>query len=573
MILEALVRYYERVADDPDVRIAPFGYEPRAIDFLVVLDRDGTVVEFSDLREGEGRKHRGRTFMVPKAPERTSNIVAGDLWDNVGYVFGATSDPDRFEWAKRQHESFKERVRELVHLTQHDPGVVAIEKFLEREDLDGIRKTTNWKAALDGANSVTFRLKDASELICQREAVREALSESRAEPEGVCLVTGESGTVALTHPPIKGVWGAHSRGAKFTSFNLPAFSSHGHDQGFNAPVSERAAFEYSTALNHLLRPDSGQRVQVGDASTIFWSDGESILERTIADLFDDPPKDDPSRGARAMEALFQSPWAGHEPPAEDGRQFFVLGMAPNTSRISIRFWCTDTEGGLARKLLQHFRDLEIDRSKRESGFLSIRRLLASTAPLGKLDNVRPNLAGAVFMSALNGTPYPRELLAAAVQRNRGEQDVPYPRAALIKASLLRLHRRDPRTTPEVHVSLDVANTNTAYRLGRLFAVLERAQETANPGLNATIKDRFYGAASTTPVTVFPRLLKLKNHHLGKLDHRGQEVRFEKMIGEIMDGVEDFPASLSLPDQGQFSIGYYHQRQSFFKPRDDQEIHS
>lgn len=576
MILQALAQYYGRLEKDEDARIASFGFEPKTIEFVVVLDGEGCVREFQDLREGEGRKRRGRVFMVPRMPKRPGRAAwkkTADLWDHVGYVFGQTPDPDRTEWAEKQHGTFKDRVDEMVELTGGDEGVVAVQRFLRRGDFTRVFEDPNWEDALATNANVSFRLERDSRLVCQREAVREVVGRAGDPDDDVvetCLVTGKQAPIARLHPPIKGVWGAQTSGANVVSFNLDAFKSHGREQGDNAPVGERAAFEYTTALNHLLRRDSPQRVQVGDASTVFWAEGTSPLETIIGDLFGEPPKDDPERGTRAVEALYRAPWTGDRPGTSGKNRFFVLGLAPNAARIAVRFWHVDTEETLGEHLSRHFRDMEIVRPGYDVPFLSIFRLLTAIAPLGKADNIRPNLAGEVFMAALKGATYPRELLAAAVQRNRAEQDVTYVRAALIKASLLRLHRSDPHRTPEVQVALDLSNQNTAYRLGRLFAVLERIQQSASPGVKATVRDRFYGAASSTPVTVFPRLLKLKNHHLGKIEYEGQVVNFEKLIGEIMDEIDDFPTSLDLPDQGQFSIGYYHQRQSFFKRSEDKE---
>ena len=110
--------------------------------------------------------------------------------------------------------------------------------------------------------------------------------------------------------------------------------------------------------------------------------------------------------------------------------------------------------------------------------------------------------------------------------------------------------------------LDPTNDHPAYCLGRLFATLEKIQEEANPNLNATIRDRYYGAASSTPVAVFTTLLRLKNHHFGKI-HKGRAVQMERLIGEIMGQLDDFPRILTLPEQGRFALGYYHQRAAFF----------
>jgi CRISPR-associated protein Csd1 len=248
-------------------------------------------------------------------------------------------------------------------------------------------------------------------------------------------------------------------------------------------------------------------------------------------------------------------------------RFFVLGLAPNAARIAVRFWYAGTVGEVAANISAHFDDLEIVAPPKWSPYLSLRTLLRGIALQGDLENVPPNLAGDFMKAILTGTPYPRTLLAGALRRVRAERDVTYPRAALVKAVLARETRYYGSLEKEVGMSLDGSTTNVGYCLGRLFAVLEKAQEEASPGINATIRDRFYGAASATPVAAFPHLLKLKNHHLAKLENRGRAVNLERLIGEIMDGVSDFPAHLSLQDQGRFAVGYYHQRQDLFKKRE------
>jgi CRISPR-associated protein Csd1 len=269
--------------------------------------------------------------------------------------------------------------------------------------------------------------------------------------------------------------------------------------------------------------------------------------------------------------LYQAPQTGVRPLDADNTRFFVLGLAPNVARLSVRLWNVTTVRELAAQIRQHFDDLAITRSPRDPEYLPLWRLLIATAAQGKSENIPPLLAGEVLWAILTGTPYPQTLLTATLQRIRAEQGaVTYPRAALIKAVLVRHARFRNTPEPEVTVSLDIENPNIGYRLGRLFAVLERIQEMANPGLNATIRDRFYGAASATPLTVFSYLLKLKNHHLNHLTV-GQKVWLERQIGQIMEAITQFPAHFSLDDQGRFAIGYYHQRQDFYTRKSpDQE---
>jgi CRISPR-associated protein Csd1 len=253
---------------------------------------------------------------------------------------------------------------------------------------------------------------------------------------------------------------------------------------------------------------------------------------------------------------------------QSNERFYVLALAPNAARISVRFFRQGRVKDFGEKIKQHFDDLEIVRGPRDPEYLSLYRILTSTALGYDMTNVPPNLAGAVIESILDGTPYPMTLLHQAMRRIRAEQNVTRARAAILKATINRFNRIHNKHEKEILMALDASNTNPGYRLGRLFAVLEKIQEEAQPGINTTIRDRFYGAASTSPVAVFSQLLKLKNHHLAKLEHPGRRVNFEKLIGEIMSGIAEFPAHLTLNDQAYFSVGYYHQRQDFFTSKKD-----
>jgi CRISPR-associated protein Csd1 len=316
-------------------------------------------------------------------------------------------------------------------------------------------------------------------------------------------------------------------------------------------------------------------MQVGDTSTVFWAEKANDLEHQLADFFGEAPKDDPDCGVRAVESLFRSIENGSFMTDENEKnRFYVLGLAPNASRIAIRFWIVDSVAGMAGKIKQHFDDLRIVHGPRDKDIFSLFRLLVSTAVQGKAENIPPNLAGAIMRSILEGLPYPQTLLQAAIRRIRAEHEITYFRAAMIKACINRSVRFfNPNIKEELQMSLDENNTNIGYRLGRLFATLEKIQirkftQGGGKEPNSTIRDKYYGAASGTPSTVFGTLIRLSKHHLASLDNVGERINFEKLIGEIMNDIIDFPTHLKLEDQGRFAIGYYHQMQKFFTKKSD-----
>jgi CRISPR-associated protein Csd1 len=577
MILQELARYYERKANDPETALAPEGFELKEIPFVIVLDDKGKFVQIEDTRTPDGKKKRARSFIVPQGVKKTSGVAANLLWDTAEYVLGidTKSKPDR---VVLQHAEFVKRLNELP---ADDPGVRAVQAFLADVPLALLEQSPAWEEIRTTNPNLSFQLVHDTELVCARAAIVEALlakasgndDDTSSAARGICLVSGEDAEIQRLHPSIKGVWGAQSSGANIVSFNLRSFESYGKEQlqGENAPVGKRAAFAYTTALNTLLGKDSKQRIQVGDASTVFWASKQSFLEDSFPCFCSEPSKDDPDRGTKAVKALYESVKQGSLNLSDAKTQFFVLGLSPNAARISIRFWLTGTVQEFSERIVAHFDDIAIDRAPYDPPYPSLFRLLASTALQGKAENIPPSLGGDTMRAILSGLPYPETLLLCALRRIRAERDVNYPRAALIKACINRKIRRaklagDSAPEEELKVSLDLVNPNVGYRLGRLFAALEKVQEEASPGLNATIRDRFYGAASSTPVTVFSNLLKLNKHHLAKLENRGRAVNLEKLIGEIVDalnGDDGFTAHLSIADQGRFAIGYYHQKQAFY----------
>lgn len=569
MILQALHDYYNRKSADPESGLAQPGFEWKEIPFIIELDVHGSPIQIEDTREGEAKIKRARSFLVPQAVKKTSGVAANLFWDNAAYVLGVDTKgkPKRVE---AQRQAFVAKIESLPTPARNDAGVQAVLNFLRRANVDSLSRYVEWAEIAEAVPSLTFRLQGDVDLVCQRPAVAEAIGtqQDTAGAKGVCLVTGEVGEIERLHAAIKGVWGAQTSGANIVSVNdgeNPAFASYNKSQGYNSPVSKQAAFRYTTALNYLLRKDSPQRLQVGNTSVAFWADRPVDFETLPVDIFGEPTKDDPDSNVRAVRHLYRAIESGDFDGEGGQATYFALGLAPNAARVSIRFWQHGTVADMAGRIKRHFDDLAIDRSPRDPLYLSLFRLLVSVATQSKADNIPPNLGGELVRSILAGLPYPQTLLAAAVRRIRAERNVTYARAALLKAYINRRTRySNPDVEEELTMSLDEANGNVGYRLGRLFAVLEKIQEEASPGINATIRDRFYGAASSTPVTVFSNLLRLKNHHLSRLDNRGRAVNLEKRIGEIMEGIGDFPPQLRIEDQGRFAIGYYHQRQDFFK---------
>ena len=590
MILQSLYAYYRRKCDSPDPadRLPEFGIEQKDIPFLLEIASDGTLVQLADTRAADARgKNLAQSFRVPQGVKKTSGVAANLLWDTVEYVLGIDTrgKPDR---VVDQHAQFLARIKALPDLAQEDMGVKAIRNFYRQFTPSQLEAQAAWPQALETNAVLSFRLLGDVNLVCQRPAVVQAVLNSAGDADArraMCLVSGMEAPVQQLHTAIKGVWGAQSSGANIVSFNARAFESYGKTecQGENAPVGQAAAFAYTTALNHLLRRDSPQRIQIGDASTVFWADQASDLESSIPDIFGDPPKDDPDRNAHAVQALLAAIRSGQHGAAADANRFHMLGLSPNAARISVRFYhCLPLED-MGGRITQHFKDLELVRGSYDPQYPSLKRLLqavclaTTTQPQGDIERVPPNLGGAIVDAVFAGpdVPYPSLWLNAAVGRCRAEQSVNYFRTAAIKACLNRQIRRanlsPSNSSPEKEFlpMLDPSNPSSAYRMGRLFAALEKIQEEASPGINATIRDRYYGAASSTPVAVFTTLLRLKNSHIKKLT-TGRGVWFEKLLAEILGEVADFPRQLPLPDQGRFALGYYHQRQDFFaqKPLDN-----
>ncbi len=578
-VLSSLARAYDRLPDAP-----PFGYSSEKIGFCISLNEDGSVAHVIDLRDTMAKKPQPRPMLVPQPVKRTAGIAPNTFWDKTSYVLGVTAGEGKRTEA--EHAAFVEHHEALLAETE-DPGLNALLRFLKAWAPEQFT-TLEWPEEMKDQN-VIFALESErlrNVYLHDRPAARALWSAAGKAGEGagqICLVSGEAGPVARLHPSIKGVWGAQSSGAALVSFNLDAFTSYGHEQGDNAPVSDAAAFKYTTALNRFLEKGSGHRLQIGDASTVFWADASDLkaaepqaedwAERLFAGYFDVDPTAEEADAVKDIGILLERIREGQHLrdlgiDLDEEIQFFVLGLAPNSARLSVRFYFEDSFGELTRHYQRFISDMRIEPPPR-GGYPPLWRYLYETAVLGKRENVPPNLAGEWMRSILSGTRYPLSLMSAVLTRIRADGEINALRAGMLKAILVR------NFNWEAPVALDPDFDNRGYLLGRLFAAYENAQTAAlGTKVNATIKDKFYGAASAQPRKVFALLDSGSVNHLSKVGKQspGRRVNLEKLIASIMDRMQPdgdpFPASLSAEEQALFGLGYYHQRNEFFKKSND-----
>jgi CRISPR-associated protein Csd1 len=548
-------------------------YEKKKVDYFLRINEKGDLIGLEGPLE--------RKIDTPRLTgKRTSGVDPGFLFDKAQYVFGLGGKPTRNQECFKK---FYERV-ERAAKTTNDLGALALLAFSKKQSLwraeiqakGPKQQDTKYPEAWTGGEMIACCLGDELDPIHLRPALKTAWDKEReTQQEGAlsrCLVTGELRKPERKHAAINNVPGGQTSGTPLVSFNDEAFCSHGLKQGDNAPISRVANEGYSTALNWLLDkfkvviPATENKKEVTysrhrygvttgeNAITVFWTREKSSFINIFSSGFDTTPAD--------AEALLQSIRKG-EASTADETAFFAMTLGGNSGRIVVRDWFESTLVEIKKNILRYFEDLQLGPKEKP---LPLRYLLKALASPGKNGGLAPALGTRFFQAALRNRPFPREVLGLALRRLRlppkenEETRYLYERCAVIKAVLRRLPRPNQ---PEVTVSLDEQNTQTPYLLGRLFAVLERLQAIAIDKPNATIRDRYFASASSTPSLVFSRLIRLSNHHLSKVDERGY---FVSRIGKIMAPLTGFPRTLSLEDQGLFAIGYYHQREDFFSKK-------
>jgi len=590
MILSSLVRYYDLLVERGVTEVPAIGYSAKVVAYALNLSKDGQLLEVIALGDGSDKRRSGISLIVPEEVKRTVNVAANFMWDNSKYVLGI--DEGGISERSRQTFAASRELHRKVLGGVDDEGARAVLSFFDSWDPSQANSHPALKPVLDGivkGGNIVFRLDGSPGYIHERSSVKQAWREYKrqtsSETTAQCLVTGQVGPIARLHPNIRGVRGTQSGGASLVSFNLSAFTSYGKDQGENAPVGEDAAFAYGTALNYMLS-SSRQRLQLDSGTAlVFWAESRSGIEENLMAEALHPtwkPQGDTSDSSnseadtvRLVRDVLLRVRNGQPIDSEAisgalETPFFILGLSANAARLSVRFWHTGSFGDMLTRVGQHYADISIVRSgSNDPEFIPISWILNETAPKKARERTPPPLlAGGLMRSVLSGLPYPRVLYTALLTRIRSDQVVNYVRAAAIKGYLVRTIGKNMNCEEVgVTVSLNQESRSVPYRLGRLFAVLEKAQLDANPGINTTIRDRYFGSASATPRAVFPRLLRLSQHHISKSDYGALT---DRRIQEIMDGLTEFPAHLDMDEQGMFMLGYYHQKQAFYEKSDRKE---
>lgn len=583
MILQALVKYYENLVEEE--KVSKQGWCSAKVSYEIELSKEGEIKNIICLKieEERGKKTviRPQNLLVPEMVTRSSGVSANFLCDNAKYLLGISQENDEKD-KKRAEECFLAARDKHLSLLNHAEGEMAkaiclfFQNWKPEKAMEYPKISENWEDITDGGNLIfgmgTHYAQDDMQI---KRIWDNRKMEINQEAKGICLVTGEQEEISRIHRGIKGVPGAQSSGAALVSFNAPSFESYGKEQSYNAPVGKYAEFAYTTALNYLLS-DRKYSLQIGDTMVVFWAEsGKTDYQDAFLECME-PPVDNQEE----LKGLFERIQEG-KPIIIKGNElnpeqrFYILGLAPNAARLSVRFFYENSFGKILKNISEHYKRMEIIKPKwEENQYLGVQEMLFETVNKKSTDK-KPisNMATMTFRAILSGDRYPARLYSDTLIRIRAEQDekkLSWKRMSIIKTYLIHNYKWKEG---ENYMGLNEESNDIAYVLGRLFSVLESIQADANPGIQATIRDRYFNSACGTPASVFPVLIKLKNSHMKKIgrEKEGTKKYYEKLFADIMWKIneqEGFPKRLSLEEQGKFALGYYHQIQKKYEKREE-----
>ena len=583
MILQALVKHYENLVEEE--KVSKQGWCSAKVSYEIELSKEGEIKNIICLKieEERGKKTviRPQNLLVPEMVTRSSGVSANFLCDNAKYLLGISQEKDEKN-KKRAEECFLAARDKHLSLLNHAEGEMAkaiclfFQNWKPEKAMKYPKISENWEDITDGGNLIfgmgTHYAQDDMQI---KRIWDNRKMEINQEAKGICLVTGEPAEISRIHRGIKGVPGAQSSGAALVSFNAPSFESYGKEQSYNAPVGKYAEFAYTTALNYLLS-DRKYSLQIGDTMVVFWAEsGKTDYQDAFLECME-PPIDNQEE----LKGLFERIQEG-KPIIIKGNElnpeqrFFILGLAPNAARLSVRFFYENSFGKILTNISEHYKRMEIIKPKwEENQYLGVQEMLFETVNKKSTDK-KPisNMATMTFRAILSGDRYPARLYSDTLIRIRAEQDekkLSWKRMSIIKTYLIHNYKWKEG---ENYMGLNEESNDIAYVLGRLFSVLESIQADANPGIQATIRDRYFNSACGTPASVFPVLIKLKNSHMKKIgrEKEGTKKYYEKLFADIMWKIneqEGFPKRLSLEEQGKFALGYYHQIQKKYEKREE-----
>ena len=575
MILQALVKYYEDL--EKQGKLPRQGWCQAKVSYGINLSTDGNIKNIiwlkDEIQAGKKQIWTSKTMSVPAMLTRSSGIAANFLCDNSKYLLGI----DKSGTGKRIVECFEAAKKKHLKLLGNASGEMAqaICAFFRNWDPEEAKKNIvvleNWEEITDGGNLIFCMNEGYAQDDDEIQKIWDAENEqTETDAEGICLVTGERTEISRIHRNIKGVPGAQSSGAALVSFNAPSFESYGKEQSYNAPVGKYAEFAYTSALNYLLAQRK-YTFPLGDSMIVYWAEEAKLEYQDVLLALLNPVKDNQNEVHAFFEKLRKDEQIMiNDMELNPSQKFYILCLAPNAARLSVRFFYQSSFGNITKNLACHYERMQMIKPKwEEREYLGIEDMLKETVNMNSRDKKTiSNMAAMVFSAILQNSRYPASLYTDALIRIRAEQGcVTWGRASIVKAFLMKNHKN---TEGEICMGLNEESNDVAYVLGRLFSVLESIQTDANPGIKSTIRDRYFNSACATPASVFPVLFKLKNSHIKKLEREKEsaKVYYEKLLTQIVGKLEMYPKRLSLEEQGRFILGYYHQMQKKYEKREE-----